>query len=322
MSTSRTAAPSVYCHASRREWGRAVVAEHLSDRTRYVFEHGGERTLMNGIKHLEEVDLPPEERESLAKKLLRHAAPQRSSAAAKRAKAPVAKATTGITFELQEERFRARFPDGFGGEKYVLEQRNAPDGHDGTDLDALISTARQLLSVERLDAAIARKSYEEVYNDALKVVAAALRLAFPKADEPTFSRMPEARHEPFARALRDLLYGTAAYGVRFNAFVKALGGKAVPWTIATLFSAAVHPDEHVLVKPLQSQRQARVLGSDTPAGSPSGAAYQKHLAVARMLRDRLVTAGHTPRDLFDVYVYQWRTLSLAAQRRAPEVAVD
>ncbi len=321
MSSPRTvtphATPTVYSHASRLEWGHGVVAEYLADRTRYVFENAGERTFMNNLSHLQEVDMPPEEREQLAKRLLRHAPPQRSLSL-KRAKTAGAKPAAGITFEGQDERFRSRFADGFGGEKYTHEHRSAVDGHDGTQLDTLIATARQLLAVERLDAAIARKSYEDVYSDAHKVLTAALRLAFPKADEPTFTRMPEARHEPFARALRDLLYGTEAYGVRFNAFVKSLGGKGVPWTIATLFSAAVHPEEHVLVKPLQSQRQARALGSEAPAGSPSGASYLKHLAVARALRDRLVAAGHAPRDLFDVYVYQWRTLSLSALRRAPE----
>lgn len=317
MSSPRTVGPAVYLHASRREWGRGVVAEYLADRTRYVFENAGERTFLNRLSNLEEVDLPAEERESLAKKLLRHAAPQRSSL--KRAKTAEPKTSGGITFELQEERFRARFADGFRGEKYTLEQR-AADGGEGTQLDVLIATARRLLTAERLDGAIQRKSYEEIYDDARTVLSAALRLAFAKADEPVFTRLPEARHEAFARALRDLLYGTDRYGPRFNAFVKSLGGKGVPWTIATLFSAAVHPEEHVLVKAPQSQHQARALGSTAPAGAPSGASYTKHLAIARALRDRLVAAGHEPRDLFDVYVYQWRTLSLSGHPRSVEPA--
>lgn len=304
---SSPAKPSVYAHDARPDWGRAVVAEELSDRTKYVFEHGGERTLMNEPRRVHEVSVPPDEREALATKLLRHH-PQRAQKRVPRKKAaPVAEA---MSFELQEEAFRARFPGGFASDKYLAEQRGA----DGAGVDALIATAQRLLSHDRLNAAIARKSYEDVYADALEVLAAAQKLAFPKGDKPAFTRMREDGHERFAIALRDLLYGTEPHAVRFNALVQSLG-KAVPWTVATLFAAAVHPEEHIVVKALQSQRQARALGAgDPPVGSASGAGYAKHLAVARALRERLVAAGHTPRDLFDVYAYQWRTLSTSAGR--------
>ena len=43
-----------------------------------------------------------------------------------------------------------------------------------------------------------------------------------------------------------------------------------------------------------------------------GARYAEHLAVAEALRSRLQAAGHAPRDLFDVYAYEWRTLSKSA----------
>lgn len=83
MSSSRLT-PSVYTHSSRPEWGRAVVAEELADRTVYVFENAGERTFMNEPSRLEMVELPADEREALAKTLLRTRAPLR----AKKKRAP------------------------------------------------------------------------------------------------------------------------------------------------------------------------------------------------------------------------------------------
>lgn len=92
------AAPSVYEHSTQPQWGRAVLAATLTDRATYVFENAGERTFMNGYSSIVEVQLDPEERESLAKRLLRgHAsattATKKKSTKAKTTKAPKAKAT-------------------------------------------------------------------------------------------------------------------------------------------------------------------------------------------------------------------------------------
>lgn len=100
MSSPKVILPTIYAHESRPEWGRAIVAEHFWDRTKYVFENAGERTFMNEPARLHVVDdLPTEEREALAKKLLVHVSPQRiaaakrkKTAAAKKAKAAKAKA--------------------------------------------------------------------------------------------------------------------------------------------------------------------------------------------------------------------------------------
>lgn len=311
MSSSREM-PTVFAHNTKSEWGHAVIAETLPDRTKYVFENAGERTFMNGHSSIHEVQLPADEREALAKSLLRRHAPA-SSGAKKRASTAKAKSTEPpVTFERQQAIFAARFAHGFADAKYAQEERGTTEGRD-RNVDALIALARELLAAARLDAALARGGFEDVYTDAVKVIAACGRLSFPKADKPTFEKMPAGGHERFAIALRDLLHGQGAYAARFDAFVKSLATKSAPWTIATIFSAAVHPEAHVLVKPTVSQRQARALGlTEPPIGAPTGTGYAKHLAVAHALREKLIAAGHTPRDLFDVYTYEWRTLSKGA----------
>lgn len=90
MSSSRVL-PCVFTHSSRPEWGRAVVAEELADRTTYVFENAGERTFLNEPSRLQEVELPADEREALAKSLLRSRAPSRGAAKPKKKRAPAKK---------------------------------------------------------------------------------------------------------------------------------------------------------------------------------------------------------------------------------------
>ncbi len=300
--------PRVFAHVSRPEWGRAVIAEELTDRTTYVFESGGERTFMNAPLRLEEVQLPAVEREALAKTLLKHRGPARLRAATSRAKA----AAPSISFEEQEALFTARFGGGFDAETYVREVRGEGEER---NVDALIALARELLSVERLDDAIARGAFEEVHAAGAKVLVAAKKFAFAKLDKALYDKLPASAHEKLARALRDLLYGEGPHAPRFNAFVKSIAPTGVPWSIATIFAAAVHPDAHTLVKPATSQRQARVLGLSEPSkAAVSGAAYAKHLAVAQALRERLDAAGKTPRDLFDVYTFTWRTLGAKPPR--------
>jgi hypothetical protein len=308
MSSSRVA-PSVFAHSSRAEWGHGVIAEELSDRTKYVFENAGVRTFMNGPSSIHEVELPAAEREALAKQLLR----RHALTATRKKKAPAKKkAEPAMSFDNQHALFATRFEGGFSGATYTQEERCASEGHE-RNLDSLIALARELFAQERLDDAIGRGAFEEVHADGLALIVAAQRLAFPKTDKPVFEKMPKSAYEGFAKALRALLHGDGAYPVRFNAFVKSIGPKGVPWTIATIFSAAMHPEAHVLVKPSASQRQAKALGiKEPPIGAPSGATYTKHLAVANALQERLVTAGHEPRDLFDVYTFQWRTLAKGA----------
>jgi hypothetical protein len=306
----------VYALAARPDWGRAVIAHQLADRTRYVFEHAGERTFMNEPQRLHEVEIDEGEREILVKTLLRG----RSAIVRKRAPISGAKGGSQMTFEAQEEAFAARFPQGFEDPKYVKDERG---GGSDPRLDAMIELARTLFTAQRLDDAIARGAFAEVHADGAKLIAAARRLALPKADRPMYERMLPADHERFALALRALLYGEGLYPQRFSAFVKALGGKGVSWSIATLFSAAVYPEAHVFVKPTTSQRQAKALGlSEVPTGAVSGAAYAKHMAVANALKERLVGAGRTPRDLFDVCTYTWRTMSKSTTPAAPPPSED
>lgn len=62
--------PRFFVHDARPAWGRAVVEEALDDRTRYAFEDGQSRTFLRARDSLTEVDVPDDEGEPLARKLL------------------------------------------------------------------------------------------------------------------------------------------------------------------------------------------------------------------------------------------------------------
>lgn len=307
MSASKAYIPSVYTHASQADWGRGVVTAVLADRTTYVFEHAGERTFMNGANAIREITLPVEEREALAKTLLRRRAAPKTKAAGRRAAASPA----AMTFERQLAIFRAAFPLGFDDPKFIAEERGGPQVNEPRK-DAALALARDLLSRPKLDAAIESGAFGEVFANAAAVLAALQSLSFPKADKAGFDRTSQTAHERFALALRDLLYGDGDYAPRFDAFVSATSKPS--WTVATIFAATVHPDTHFFVKPTVNQKQAKSIDRGEPAtGAPTGRVYAEHLAIAQSVRARLIAVEMRPRDLFDVYSFEWHTLTRTAQ---------
>lgn len=102
------AAPSVYEHSTQPQWGRAVLAATLTDRATYVFENAGERTFMNGYSSIVEVQLDPEERESLAKRLLRGHA---SATTTTKKKSTKPKATKAKATKAKAEKAPEREPE-------------------------------------------------------------------------------------------------------------------------------------------------------------------------------------------------------------------
>jgi hypothetical protein len=315
-------APAVFTHSKQPQWGRAVIAAQQADRASYVFEHGGERTFMDGYASIVETPMEPDERDALAKSLLRG----RSSAASPAAKKKKATPRVGkgaatraedspMTFERQLTIFRTTFPAGFADPRFVAEERGTPGGTEKRK-DAGVRVARELLAQKPLDAALNRGAFSDVVANAVRVLTAMESLSIPKADRAGVERLPESAHESFARALRDLLHGDGAFADRVGAFAKATSGQ--PWTIVTALAASFDPGTHFFVKPTMNQRQAKAIGvAEPPVGTPTAAGYTQHLAVAHALREKLIAAGLEPRDLLDVYSFGWRTLTRAAQTTRP-----
>jgi len=102
-----------------------------------------------------------------------------------------------------------------------------------------------------------------------------------------------------------LLYGKGPYEQSFDRFVAALAahtGGPAHWEIATALSAIVYPKEHMCVQPTLIRKQLKSICSPgaAPAAKPSGAEYNRVLAVARVVTKKLGEQGEVPRDLLDV----------------------
>lgn len=303
--------PRIYAHASRSEWGHAVISEEKIDRKTYFFENAGQRTFLNGSAVIVEMKLDPEERKALAVRITKRHAPEPGAPRdPKRRSVKLQQKAPRPTFDAQLALFAAAFPLGFvdPGLAQVEPGKSVPKAKGE---GAVTRLAREVLSASTLRSALRNGGESDVIASAIRVLSTARALSLPKADVSVLLAIPVASHEAVARTLTELLHGQGDYAARFDAFVAAAG--EIAWTIATVFPALVHPSEHFFVKPAMNQRQAQAIdGVEPPIGTPTGAAYAQHLAVALATRDRLASAGLAPRDLLDVYTFGWRTLTRAA----------
>lgn len=82
---STTSDATIYEHALRPQWGRGVAVTVEPDRTKFVFEHGGERTFRRGDPSIRPAVVTDDERPALLEVLLK--LQKKSAAPAKKAKA-------------------------------------------------------------------------------------------------------------------------------------------------------------------------------------------------------------------------------------------
>lgn len=299
----------VYRHAKREEWGLAIVVEALQDRTTFLFEGVGTKTLGSAYLHMmEPADIPADEAAAAFERLASKVARPSSST-----KAPPPIKKPDLTFEQQLAAFVAVFPEGFEDKAYVDQERGPEEGK-GAHKQAAILRAATDLSKESLEAAEPAGVFEIVRG-----MMQASKKLISHADVAKIGGIPEGGYPALASALVGVLHGEGSYASRFDKYVSALAVKPKPnWPIATLLPALVHPNEHVFIKPTFFRTQGAILEMNSTSGTlPDGAAYARSLAVAAKVRDKLKEAGHTPRDLWDVSAFICRTASVKKSAPPP-----
>lgn len=312
----------IYQHVDHPEWGRGVVVPAESgraDRLDLSFEMSGRRTILKSYAaKLTRVDMPAEEAQILGEKLAsRRAAAPPSRINTKKPKGAAAVASFP-SFEAQVRQFETWFPGGFAGETFLREERGLPEGRRRkTDKGPAIAEAAEALSQE----AFASGDPEAIFEAVCELVRSTSFVHPLEGANSLGSMKPEYRGE-FLESLRDLLYGTHDYGVRFDRFVASVrledakGAEKRPsWPLVTMFAALVHPAEHVCVKPTFFQRQAALLRIPVDyQPRPDGLVYSQLLAVTRRTEEQLRAAGHEPRDLVDVFSF----ISATQSGKAPK----
>jgi hypothetical protein len=307
-----TPTPTLFTLESQPAWGRATLLEEKEGKLVLFFEHGGRHVFKKAqVKGLQSVALSEDEARTVDARL-RGKHPQ-GGAAKKPAKPKAASPLRAVfsSFDAQVRWFETFFPGGFAGERFVTEERGAPEakGKKGYKT-AAIKLAQERLSPERLASATPEETFEVA-----KKLMGFTNLVFPLEGPIPFTSMKEEDRAGFVAALGGLLHGEGAHGPRFEAFADSVRiwdaeGKArkVTWPLATLLQALYAPAQHTFVKPTVFEQQALVLNltSDKHA-HVSSTGYEAFLDVARKTSERLAAAGHPPRDLMDVYSFIWRS---------------
>ncbi|QRK06232.1 hypothetical protein JQX13_39940 [Archangium violaceum] len=307
-----TATPTLFTLESQPAWGRAALLDDKDGKLVLFFEHGGRRVFIKSqVKGLQAVELWDDEARTVEARL-RGKHPH-GGAAKKPAKAKVARPLVAAfpSFEAQVRWFETFFPGGFAGEKFVSEERGAPEakGKKGYKT-AAIKLAQERLSPERLASATPEETFE-----VSKKLLGLTNLVFPLEGPIPFTSMKEEDRAAFVAALGELLHGEGAHGPRFEKFASSVRiwdaagqGRKVTWPLATLLQALYAPAQHTFVKPTVFEQQALLLNLTADKHAPvTSTAYERCLEVARKTSERLVAAGHLPRDLMDVYSFIWRS---------------
>jgi hypothetical protein len=309
-----TATPTLFTLESQPTWGRATLLDDKDGKLVLFFEHGGRKVFIKSqVKGLQPIELSDDEARTVDTRL-RGKHPQGGAAKkSAKAKAKAARPLTAVfpSFEAQVRWFETFFPGGFMGEKFVSEERGAPEakGKKGYKT-AAIKLAQEKLSPERLASATPEETFEVA-----KKLLGFTNLVFPMEGPIPFTSMKEEDRAAFVAALGGLLHGEGAHGPRFEKFASSVRiwdaegqGRKVTWPLATLLQALYAPAQHTFVKPTVFEQQALVLNLTADKHAPvTSTTYENFLDVARKTSERLTAAGHPPRDLMDVYSFIWRS---------------
>ncbi|ATB26879.1 hypothetical protein MEBOL_000313 [Melittangium boletus DSM 14713] len=304
--------PAVFVLENQPEWGAGIVLEDRDGKWVLLFEQGGRRVFNKLlIKGLKPADLSTDDARALDAKLRGRPLKAATAKSTKKGKKSALPAPLYATCEDQVRWFETFFAGGFEGERFIDEERGRSDrkGKNGYKT-AAITFAHEQLSPERFETA----SDEELFA-AVKKLIQFTNIVHPMEGAIALGAMKVEDHAPFVAAVKALLHGTGDYNGRFERFVDTLNitdaeGKAkkVTWPLATLLSAMYHPTEHVCVKPTAFEAQAPLVGLSANKSQPvTGAAYVRFREVALATQQRLLDAGHRPRDLMDVYSFIWRS---------------
>lgn len=185
--------------------------------------------------------------------------------------------------------------------------------------EGLVPRARELLSLESLDAQLKAQKFGELWADAAQVLGAT-------------GWLPQDRLKPapalglglLAGAVRELLYGSATIEQRVDRFSVAFETafrRPPHWETTTGLLALVSPDGHVLVDLAAFRKLVKLVGSKgTLSNGPNGAGYVRCLKAARIVASKLTELGEAPRDLLDVHDFVGFALRASSPVRKPKAA--
>ena len=305
-------AVQLYQHATRPQWGLAIRVRERDGRYDFQFQDGVMRAIAGDYLHLlETVDRPADE----TSRALRELTAMGGMALARSLRDEESEART-ITLDEQVEWFVGQYPDGFDDASWRKKirgegQRRRAKSH----REPAIAEARELLSRAELDRLIAESRADEVVVRAARIMAATSLIT--KAQQRPLDELEAIHYGPFAKALRDLLYGDYDLELRVARLVQIFRRTptALSWSAATLWLALVFPEEHICVRPNVLGEQARWMAPLLRVPKrPDGRIYRRLRDMALAVRQELAQRDLPARDLMDIYDFVWCTLRPAARK--------
>src|SRR5687767_4306365 len=190
--TSETGALPLFKHATRTDWGVAVLVREDGGKRGYLFEDGTERTLASGYHQLmRRVEEPSVTQRAFYERQRALVARRESSAS---------------SFLDQLEQFHSKYSAGFADPAWLTDVRGegAPQ-RVARHRDALIRHAQEQLSVEALDALIRTQSWQKIWTLVTSVLSTTDLVPAAQVKKSAGATNDGLRN--LALAVRELLHG-------------------------------------------------------------------------------------------------------------------
>jgi len=298
----------LYRHTKRPQWGIGILIRERPDHRTYQFEGGRRRKIRKGYYKLLKPVQDLGKREQLIRENLLGMAEAPREKTKRKVLDPVA------AFDEQVELFTSLYPEGFQDPAWIEDHRETDGRALKRHRTPISKEAQEALSAERCEEAVSAGNFTEFGETIADILARTdlVPISFAKALRGLNSSETKSHVEAVVR----LLHGEGRHQDRFRNYaitLRELFEGRPRWRTATVLPALVYPNEHTVVRRSAFIRQAAAIA---PAARYSKRAragsYGNFLRVSQRVRDRLISAGHEPRDLLDVYDFVWATLRTSA----------
>ena len=193
--------------------------------------------------------------------------------------------------------FQNKMPGGFYGEMFLDRER---DYKQKTHL-----LSQKILSKDALTELLRHNNHKEISKRVLTIVNKTNLIHKNEKMDLSGGLKKHENNVQFPEALFNLLYGEDEIKNRFENFVFVLEEiEALKWPIASYFLFIHFPDEHMFIKPENTQSAAKICGWNIHYNTrPNWNTYRHVLELANYVREKI--SDLKPRDLIDIQSFFW-----------------
>ena len=215
------------------------------------------------------------------------------------------------TLKQMVDTFLKIFPQGFNDKKYFENER-----------EYKLKAAKKLnskLSEERFKKLLDEKEFAAI-TKLCRSIASQTNLIFPNEMMGLKDALASpANQEIFSKSLFELLYGEQDFRSRFMHFAGVLTSiKADKWTIQTYFLYLSDPEKHLFMKPVITQKAAKICNFELYYDSHlNWRTYNSLQKFGIYFKTELSKFGEnlTPEDMIDVQSFFWSIANKGSYQR-------